>query len=62
MAQLPVLVPYATITNALPAAAPGDTIVLAAGYCPEALVVSLNNITLTGPASVHGIAVFIAAS
>jgi Ca2+-binding RTX toxin-like protein len=62
MAQLSVSVPHATITNALLAAAPDDTIVLAAGYGPEVLTVSLSNITLTGPTSVHGIAVFVAAS
>ena len=62
MSQLSVPVPYLTIADALLAAAPGDTIVVAPDYGPETLTVSLNDITLTGPASVHGVEVFIADS
>jgi VCBS repeat-containing protein len=60
MAQLLVPTPYATISDALLAAIAGDTIVLAAGYGPETVTISLNSITLTGPASVQDVTVFIA--
>lgn len=46
---------FATIADALLAANFGDEIVLAAGYGPEVVTVTVSDITITGPVSATGI-------
>ncbi len=55
MATLLVPSPFATITDAMAAANPGDTIQVAAGYGPEDVTVTVSDITITGPATATGI-------
>lgn len=60
MANLLVPVPHASIAEALLTASPGDTIILAADYGPETVLVGIDNITITGPSTAHDIYVFVA--
>jgi Ca2+-binding RTX toxin-like protein len=48
-------VDYLTITAAMSAAQPGDTIDVAAGYGPEVVLVTVSDLTITGPSSATGI-------
>lgn len=54
-------IPFASIADAMSAAIPGDTIVLAADYGPEVVTLSISNITITGPVTAVGIDVTIGA-
>jgi Ca2+-binding RTX toxin-like protein len=52
---------YFSIADVLEIAAPGDTILLEAGYGPETVTIATNNLTVSGEASSFGIVLKLAA-
>jgi hypothetical protein len=55
MSTLAVPTTHVSILDAMAVAIPGDIIVLGAGYGPEAVIVTVDNITINGPDAAAGI-------